>query len=93
MLAQQSCPLSETAELAFRDHIERRPRQPRFANTRSVRNALDRARLRQAMRPFESPDGLFGVEDPTTVGAEAIGASRVFKGGMEASQPVPDTPS
>lgn len=42
--------LSEPAEDVFRDYLERRSRLPRFANARSVRNAVERARLRQASR-------------------------------------------
>ena len=42
---------------AWRDYIARRRTQPHFANARSIRNALDRARLRQANRLFETLDG------------------------------------
>jgi AAA lid domain len=42
--------LSETAEQAFRDYLTQRMQQPRFANARSVRNELERARLRHAHR-------------------------------------------
>jgi hypothetical protein len=42
--------LSETAEDAFRDYLTQRMQQPRFANARSVRNELERARLRHAHR-------------------------------------------
>ena len=43
---------AQAADAAFREYIERRIAQPHFANARSVRNALDRARLRQASRLF-----------------------------------------
>jgi probable Rubsico expression protein CbbX len=42
--------LSEAAEQAFRDYLTQRMQQPRFANARSVRNELERARLRHAHR-------------------------------------------
>jgi probable Rubsico expression protein CbbX len=42
--------LSEPAEQAFRNYITQRMQQPRFANARSVRNELERARLRHAHR-------------------------------------------
>ena len=42
--------LSEAAEHAFRDYLTQRMQQPRFANARSVRNELERARLRHAHR-------------------------------------------
>ncbi len=92
MLAQQNYRLSEAAEPAFRDYIERRLRQPHFANARSVRNALDRARLRQAMRLFESRDRWLSADDLTTIEAEEIRASRVFKGGIEASHEAQERP-
>ncbi len=57
--------------------------QPHFANARSVRNALDRARLRQATRLFETTDRRLTVADLQTIEAPEILASRVFKGGIE----------
>lgn len=50
MLSQQAYRFSAAAEGAFRSYLEHRIKQPHFANARSVRNALDRARLRQANR-------------------------------------------
>ena len=52
MLAEQMYRLSPEALQAFEAYLTRRMHQPRFANARSVRNALDRARLRQANRLF-----------------------------------------
>ena len=52
--------------------------QPRFANARSVRNALERARLRQALRLVQQPDPLVGLAALTTIEASDILASRVF---------------
>jgi len=54
-----------------------RRQQPRFANARSVRNALDRARLRQANRLF-ARGGKVSKTDLMTIEAEDILASRVF---------------
>ena len=54
MLEQMQYRLSPEADAVFREYIERRKARPHFANARSVRNALDRARLRQASRLFES---------------------------------------
>ena len=50
MLDQASYYLSDDAELAFREYLTRRMGQPHFANARSVRNELERARLRHAHR-------------------------------------------
>jgi len=69
--------LSDEAETALREYIERRIEQPRFANGRSIRNAVDRARLRQAMRLFET-EGNLGKAELVTIEAEDIYASSVF---------------
>ena len=62
----------------FEDYLSRRIRQPHFANARSVRNALDRARLRQASRLFAEPDRALTAEELTTLAPADIRASRVF---------------
>ena len=66
------------AETAMREYIERRMRQPRFANARSIRNALDRARLRQANRLFSERGKPLDRTALQTITAEDIRASRVF---------------
>jgi len=58
-------------------------RQPHFSNARSVRNALDRARLRQAVRLFETRGHALTVEDLMTLGPDEILASRVFAAAAE----------
>ena len=50
LAAQSEYCLSPAARDAMIDYIARRRQQPNFANARSIRNALDRVRLRQAMR-------------------------------------------
>ena len=50
MLGERRYRLSADAEATFREYLARRMNQPRFANARSVRNALERARLRHANR-------------------------------------------
>ncbi len=52
MLAEQMYRFSPEALQTFEAYLKRRMHLPRFANARSVRNALDRARLRQANRLF-----------------------------------------
>ena len=60
------------------EYIERRQAQPHFANARSIRNALDRARLRQASRLFTSLDRQIARSELMTIEANDIRASRVF---------------
>jgi len=69
--------LSPAAREAMIDYIVRRRPQPGFANARSIRNALDRARLRQAMR-LCAGDGIATRDVLQTIEAEDIRASRVF---------------
>ncbi len=78
MLAEQNYRFSPEGRAAFERYLEARMRQPHFANARSVRNALDRARLRQAVRLFESRGRGLTVEDLQTIGPEEILASRVL---------------
>jgi len=70
---------SEDALSAFREYVSLRRGQPHFANARSVRNALDRARLRQANRLF-SAGGAVGRDALSRLEAGDIRASRVFHG-------------
>ncbi|MHB1533850.1 MAG: CbbX protein [Acidimicrobiales bacterium] len=78
MLAEQHYELSPDAQKAFRDYLERRMKQPRFANARSVRNALERARLRQAARIVANPSQKLTRGDLMRIEAEDILQSRVF---------------
>jgi probable Rubsico expression protein CbbX len=80
MLGGMQYRFSPEADRAFRDYIERRKAQPHFANARSVRNALDRSRLRQASRLFARRGGPISREDLVTLEAADILASRVFGG-------------
>ncbi|RUW31718.1 CbbX protein [Mesorhizobium sp. M1E.F.Ca.ET.041.01.1.1] len=78
MLDQQNYLFDDAATQAMVDYIARRRGQPHFANARSIRNALDRARLRQANRLFESANGPLDAKALSTISAEDITASRVF---------------
>jgi probable Rubsico expression protein CbbX len=84
MLERMQYRLSREAEAVFREYIERRRQQPHFANGRSMRNALDRARLRQASRLFAERGASLSKEDLVTIEAADIRASRVFS---EATEP------
>jgi probable Rubsico expression protein CbbX len=71
----------DEARGAFEEYLARRLRQPNFANARSVRNALDRARLRQANRLFANAESGSGPADADALmrlDAGDIRASRVF---------------
>jgi probable Rubsico expression protein CbbX len=85
MLENLNYRLNDEAETVFKEYIEARMTQPHFANARSIRNAIDRARLRQATELFER-GGTLTRDDLVTIGADAIRASRVFRGGIEATQ-------
>ncbi|WP_119355339.1 CbbX protein [Azohydromonas sediminis] len=78
MLAAQNYHFGPGAREAFDEYIHHRIRQPHFANARSVRNALDRARLRQASRLFAERDRELTRDDLTTIAESDIRASRVF---------------
>jgi probable Rubsico expression protein CbbX len=78
MIEEQQYQLTITAEHALIDYIKVRMDQPLFANARSIRNALDRARMRQANRVFESNTGVLTKSDLVTIQAEDILQSRVF---------------
>jgi probable Rubsico expression protein CbbX len=65
-------------EAAMREYISRRMQQPRFSNARSIRNGLDRARLRMANRLFAEREKPLGRIELETITAADIRASRVF---------------
>jgi len=78
MLATQNYHLAPEAREALIDYIGKRREQPHFANARSIRNALDRSRLRQANRIFASSTGPLSANELSEISAEDILASRVF---------------
>jgi probable Rubsico expression protein CbbX len=77
MLAEQNYHFNPAGAEAFVRYIALRRRQPHFSNARSIRNALDRIRLRHANRHFER-SGVVAIEDLTTIEAADVLASRVF---------------
>jgi probable Rubsico expression protein CbbX len=82
MAAQINYRLDADAQAALAEYIGLRMQQPHFANARSIRNALDRARLRQANRLFEAA-GAIDADALSTLTAADIRASRVFRGGLD----------
>ena len=83
--AQTDYRFDEAGLAAMRDYIAHRLAQPHFANARSIRNALDRARLRQAQRLFMNADKQSAPDKEAlmTITAGDIRASRVFRGGLD----------
>ena len=80
ILAKQAYRLTSPARAALAEYISARRKLPHFANARSVRNALDRARLRQANRLVTNAAGsTVTVDDLASIDAADILASRVFK--------------
>jgi probable Rubsico expression protein CbbX len=80
MLAGMHYRFGEQAREAFDEYLALRLAQPHFANARSVRNALDRARLRQASRLFAERDRPLTREDLTTLAPADIRGSSLFAG-------------
>ncbi|MCP9881985.1 CbbX protein [Cyanobium sp. Alchichica 3B3-8F6] len=87
ILAAENYRFSEEAAAAFADYIQRRMQLPFFANARSIRNAIDRARMRQANRLFSRMGTPLTKLDLMTIEAEDITASRVFAGEVEGLDP------
>jgi len=81
MLAEQNYRLSDDAAKALLEYTNLRMNMIHFANARSIRNALDRARLRQANRLFNGSNKSVKKIDLMTIEAEDILASRVFQEG------------
>ncbi|WP_138466834.1 CbbX protein [Poseidonocella sp. HB161398] len=82
MLSEQNYDFAPEARAAMADYIALRRQQPHFANARSIRNALDRARLRQANRLFAEAKGPLGARELSTITETDLRASRVFRGGL-----------
>jgi probable Rubsico expression protein CbbX len=78
MLSQQNYHLSPDAREVLAAYIAKRRTQPHFANGRSIRNALDRARLRQANRIFATAKAPLSASELSEISAADILASRVF---------------
>jgi probable Rubsico expression protein CbbX len=86
LLEEQNYHFGPGARATFAEYLENRIRQPHFANARSVRNALHRARLRQASRLFADRERQFTAEELTTIASSDIRASRVFQSAAAPTQ-------
>ena len=78
MLDDQQYKLTPQAEIALSQYIQKRKEKPLFANARSIKNALDRARMRQANRIFDSRGQVLTKKELVNLEAEDILQSTVF---------------
>jgi len=78
MLEEQQYKLTPDAEVALGQYIQRRKERPLFANARSVKNALDRARMRQANRIFDSRGQVLTKKELVNLEAQDILQSTIF---------------
>jgi len=80
MLAEQQYKITNSARTTLLEYIKLRKEQPLFANARSIKNAIDRARMRQANRIFESNANLeLTKANIVTLEENDFLASRIFK--------------
>ncbi|ADH65069.1 phosphoribulokinase/uridine kinase (plasmid) [Allomeiothermus silvanus DSM 9946] len=77
MIGEQNYYLDPAASQAFAEYVACRMQLPNFANARSIRNAIDRFKLRQARRLFER-GGQVSTEDLRRIAEEDIRGSQVF---------------
>jgi probable Rubsico expression protein CbbX len=78
MVGEQQYRLTEESSTVLLEYIRLRKEQPHFANARSVRNAIDRARMRQANRMFNAGERILTKADLVTIQAEDFLKSRLF---------------
>ena len=78
MLQDQQYQLTPQAEVALTQYIDKRKEKPLFANARSIKNALDRARMRQANRIFDSRGQILTKKELINLEAEDILQSTIF---------------
>ena len=78
MLEEQQYQLTLDAETALVQYINKRKEKPLFANARSIKNALDRARMRQANRIFDSRGQVLTKKELVNIEAQDILQSTVF---------------
>ena len=86
LLKEMQYQFDPAAKEVFVDYLKRRMALPHFANARSVRNALDRARLRRASRLLSTPSAQVTDDSLKTITAADLLASRAFSD-AERSEP------
>jgi len=85
MARKQMYAFDEDAKVAFGEYLQLRIKQSHFANARSVRNAIDRIKLRQAVRLVEQ-GGRIAKQELARIDALDIRQSRVFQGGLDGAE-------
>ena len=83
MVASMNYHFNKESKKAMAEYIKIRKKQPHFANARSIRNAIDRARLRQANRVFNNSEGPIGASFLSQIEDIDIRQSRGFSGGID----------
>jgi probable Rubsico expression protein CbbX len=86
MLRGMNYGFTQEARAEFVRYIALRKNQPLFSNARSIRNALDRLRLRQANRLVADLDHVLTADDIRSIEASDVLASRVFGKGGKSSE-------
>jgi probable Rubsico expression protein CbbX len=89
MLNEQNYRFAPEARDAFERYIAIRKTRPLFSNARSIRNALDRIRLRQANRLVSRLDRILTSDEVMSIVAADVLASRVFSGGSDGAGQAP----
>nr|YP_009163637.1 cfxQ protein homolog [Triparma laevis]BAS19091.1 cfxQ protein homolog [Triparma laevis] len=79
MLQEEQYKLTDEGEVALEQYIKKRMEKPLFANARSIRNALDRARMRQANRIFDSRGTVLTKKELVNLEAADFLQSTVFE--------------
>ena len=82
MASQQMYVFDDASKAALREYLQLRIAQPHFANARSVRNAIDRIKLRQAVRLVERA-GCIAKQELARIDELDVRNSRVFRGGLD----------
>ena len=83
MMENLNYSFTTNAKAAFIEYINLRKSQAHFANARSIRNAIDRSRLRQANRLFNEKSGPIDAQTLCSIEEADIRSSRVFSGGID----------
>lgn len=78
MLQDEQYQLTGDGEESLRTYIEKRMEKPLFANARSIRNALDRARMRQANRIFDTRGQILTKKELVNLQSEDFLQSSIF---------------